>query len=189
MAHKPYQTKFCRQHADVWSHPGHYLVHPPTPPWSHKSISWSWMDDSHPFHSMSTGNPIPEIRLFQTVTLKLDSQCHGCGQTWFPHFFRNEIQGLFRDFHGQNHIFQALWNRYLVYCRCVILWKNDLPYIKLKYSEFIFQLYTQQQRILYKKDWFGNLHCEKHGSLDQQWWKFDDKITEWCYFSQFKCAK
>ena len=23
--------------------------HPPTPPWSHKSISWSWMDDSHPF--------------------------------------------------------------------------------------------------------------------------------------------
>ena len=33
------------------------------------------------------------------------------------------------------------------------------------------------------------MHCEKHGSLDQQWWRFDDKITESCYFSQFKCAK
>ena len=51
--------------------PGHYLVHPPTPPWSHQSISWSWMDDSHPFRSMSIRCPIPEIKLFQTLTLKL----------------------------------------------------------------------------------------------------------------------
>ena len=42
-----------------------------------KSISWSWMDDSHPFHSMSVGHPIPGIRLFQTLTLKLEGQCHG----------------------------------------------------------------------------------------------------------------
>ena len=91
----------------------HYLVHPPIPPWSHKSqyhghewttpvtiwythpshhghtkvnimvmngqlqslfgtsthptmvtqksISWSWMDNSHPFRSMSINHPIPEI--------------------------------------------------------------------------------------------------------------------------------
>ena len=38
------------------------------------------MDDSHPFHSMSSGRPIPEIRLFQTLTLKLQGQGHGCGQ-------------------------------------------------------------------------------------------------------------
>ena len=44
-----------------------------------KSISWSWMDDSHPFRSMSIGRPIPEIRLFQTPTLKLQGQSHGCG--------------------------------------------------------------------------------------------------------------
>ena len=38
------------------------------------------MDDSHPFHSLSIGCPIPEIRLFQTLTLKLQGQGHGCGQ-------------------------------------------------------------------------------------------------------------
>ena len=72
----------CRRYADVWSHPSHYAVHPPSPPWSHKSISWSWMDDSHPFRSMSIGRPIPEIKLFQTLTLKfqLQDQGHGCGQ-------------------------------------------------------------------------------------------------------------
>ena len=43
-------------------------------------MSWSWMDDSHPLRSMSIGCPIPEIRLFQTLTLKLQGQGHGCGQ-------------------------------------------------------------------------------------------------------------
>ena len=38
------------------------------------------MDDSHPFRSMSIGHPFPEIRLFQTLTLKLQDQGHGCGQ-------------------------------------------------------------------------------------------------------------
>ena len=38
------------------------------------------MDDSHPFHSLSTGGPIPEIKLFQTLTLKLQGRSHGCGQ-------------------------------------------------------------------------------------------------------------
>ena len=35
---------------------------------THRSWSWSWMIDSHPFRSMS---PITQIRLFQTLTLKL----------------------------------------------------------------------------------------------------------------------
>ena len=30
-------NQICRRHADVWNHPGHYPVHPPTPPRSHKS--------------------------------------------------------------------------------------------------------------------------------------------------------
>ena len=38
------------------------------------------MDDSNPLRSMSIGRPIPEIRLFQTLALKLQGQCHGCGQ-------------------------------------------------------------------------------------------------------------
>ena len=38
------------------------------------------MDDSHPFCSMSIGRSIHEIRLFQTLILKLESQRHGCDQ-------------------------------------------------------------------------------------------------------------
>ena len=38
------------------------------------------MNDSHPFCSMSIGRSIHEIRLFQTLTLKLQSQGHGCNQ-------------------------------------------------------------------------------------------------------------
>ena len=38
------------------------------------------MDDSHPFRSMSIGRHIPEIRLFKSLTLKLQGQDHGCGQ-------------------------------------------------------------------------------------------------------------
>ena len=30
--------------------------------------------DSHPFRSMSIGHPIPEIRLFQKLTLKIQGQ-------------------------------------------------------------------------------------------------------------------
>ena len=32
------------------------------------------------FHSLSIGHPIPEIRLFQTLTLKFQGQGHRCGQ-------------------------------------------------------------------------------------------------------------
>ena len=38
------------------------------------------MDDSHPFRSLSIGRPILEIKLFQTLTLKLQGQGHGCDQ-------------------------------------------------------------------------------------------------------------
>ena len=38
------------------------------------------MDASHPLRSMSIGHPIPDIRLFQILTLKLQGQGHGCGQ-------------------------------------------------------------------------------------------------------------
>ena len=38
--------------------------------------------DSHPFHSMSIGHPIPEIRLFRNLTLKIQGQGQGWGQSW-----------------------------------------------------------------------------------------------------------
>ena len=37
--------------------------------------------DSHPFHPMSIGHPIPEIRLFQNLTLKIQGQGHGWGES------------------------------------------------------------------------------------------------------------
>ena len=38
------------------------------------------MDYLYPFRSMSTGHPIPEIKLFQTLTLILEGHGHGCDQ-------------------------------------------------------------------------------------------------------------
>ena len=35
---------------------------------------------SHPFNSMSIGHPIPEIRLFQNLTLQIQGQGHGWGE-------------------------------------------------------------------------------------------------------------
>ena len=35
-----------------------------------KPVSWSWMDNAHPFCSMSIGCPIPEIRLFSNSDLE-----------------------------------------------------------------------------------------------------------------------
>ena len=47
---------------------------------THRWQSWSWMIDSHPFRSMSISLLIPQIRLFQTLTLKLQGQGHEWGQ-------------------------------------------------------------------------------------------------------------
>ena len=37
--------------------------------------------NSHPFRSMSIGHPIPELRLFQNLTLKIKGQGHGWGHS------------------------------------------------------------------------------------------------------------
>ena len=43
--------------------------------WVHHSV------DSHPFRSMSIGHPIPELRPFQNLTLKIKGQGHGWGHS------------------------------------------------------------------------------------------------------------
>ena len=51
--------------------------------WMLKVTTWVQHSiDSHPYHSMSIGHPIPEIRLFQNMTLKIQGQGHGWGQSW-----------------------------------------------------------------------------------------------------------
>ena len=60
-------------------------------PWKFK-VSWVrsklkviiWLQhsvDSHPFRSMSIGHPIPELWLFQNLTLKIKGQGHGWGHS------------------------------------------------------------------------------------------------------------
>ena len=67
----------CRRLTPPWSLPG-TSTHPTKV--TQRSCSWSWMIHSHSFHSMSIGCPIPVIRLFKTLTLKLQGQGNRCGQ-------------------------------------------------------------------------------------------------------------
>ena len=47
-----------------------------------KVITWLQHSvDSHPFRSMSIGHPVPELRLFQNLTLKIKGQGHGWGHS------------------------------------------------------------------------------------------------------------
>ena len=51
--------------------------------WTLKVTTWVQHSiDSHLFHSMSIGYPIHKIRLFQNLTLKIQGQCHGWGESW-----------------------------------------------------------------------------------------------------------
>ena len=47
-----------------------------------KVTKWVWHSvDSHPFRSMWIGHPIPELRLFQNLSLKIKDQGHSSGHT------------------------------------------------------------------------------------------------------------
>ena len=51
--------------------------------WTLKVTTWVQHSiDSHPFNSMSISHPIPEIWLFQNLTLKIQGQGHGWGEHW-----------------------------------------------------------------------------------------------------------
>ena len=51
--------------------------------WTLKVTTWvEHSVDSYPFHSTSIRHPIPEIRLFQNLTLKIQGQGHGWGERW-----------------------------------------------------------------------------------------------------------
>ena len=67
----------CRWHTDVLSHPDHYSTHPPHHVYAKGPVMV--LIDHHHFRSVVIDHFIPEIRLFQTLTLKI--QCHGYGQT------------------------------------------------------------------------------------------------------------
>ena len=59
-----------------------------------------WMDDSHPFRSMSFSRPVPEIKLFQTLTLKLPRS-----RSWVWSGRLKKIFGFSAKFEAQNVFF------------------------------------------------------------------------------------
>ena len=64
------------------------MVDPDNSLWITKmSRSWSWMTDTHPFCSIWIGHPIPEIRLFWNLTMKINGQGHACGQRSRSHYW------------------------------------------------------------------------------------------------------
>ena len=51
--------------------------------WTLKVTTWVQHSiDSHPFDSISISHPIPEIWLFQNLTMKIQGQGHGWSQCW-----------------------------------------------------------------------------------------------------------
>ena len=51
--------------------------------WTLKVTTWVQHSiDSHPFNSMSIGHPITKIWLFLNLTLKIQCQSHGWGESW-----------------------------------------------------------------------------------------------------------
>ena len=63
-----------------------YIENPRSRSWvrgKFKATTWVQHSiDSHPFHPMSIGHPIPEIQHFQNLTLKIQVQGHRWGEHW-----------------------------------------------------------------------------------------------------------
>ena len=63
-----------------------YLENPRSRSWVRSKFEvtmWVWHSiDSHPFRTISIGHPFPKIRLFQNLTLKIEGQGHGWGESW-----------------------------------------------------------------------------------------------------------
>ena len=83
--------------------------------------------------------------LHQTTSHYLNHGSHTFSEIKFKDFSRT--------FQGQNYIFQGLSNGFLGYCKCVILWWNNLSYTKLQYSQFIFEIYSK---------WISFFHLKRH---------------------------
>ena len=128
-----------RRHADIWSHPGHYLVDPYTWPWSPNGHSHGHQWPPTPlFHVNRTSHS--EIQLFQNLTMKI--LCQGrvvkvtfhlenskvkvmaiLGWDIANSIFDLEIQG---QGHGQG---QTRWSHSRPWvqsiCLLFVLWQSD----------------------------------------------------------------
>ena len=105
-----------RRHADIWSHPGHYLVDPYTWPWSPNGWDhiwpWKFICQGHgqgqtqwshlrlgvewmfAFCFMAIGPLLVEIQQIPYLTLIYQGQGHGQGQIWWSDL-RPRIQSIY----------------------------------------------------------------------------------------------
>ena len=121
-----------RRHADIWSHPSHYLVDPYTWPWSPNGqdhiwpskfkcqghgqgqTHWSYLRprvqiNMFVFRFVAIGPVLVEIYTNSYFTLKIQGQGHSQGQIWWSHL-RPRVQSMCLLFVlWQSHHF---WQRY-----------------------------------------------------------------------------
>ena len=72
----------CQWLSDIWSHPGQYQVHLPTPPCSPKGHSHVYQSLSHPVCHMSISTSISEIRPFKKISLKIQAKVMVVVKLW-----------------------------------------------------------------------------------------------------------
>ena len=124
-----------RRHADIWSHPSHYLVDPYTWPWSPNGqdhiwpskfkyqghgqgqTHWSYLRprvqiNMFAFRIMAIRPVLVEIYKNSYFTLKIQAQGHSQGQIWWSHL-RPRVQSM---------------------CLLFILWQSD--HFWQRYSQF-----------------------------------------------------
>ena len=124
-----------RRHADIWSHPSHYLVDPYTWPWSPNGqdhiwpskfkyqghgqgqIHWSYLRprvqiNMFAFPFVAIGPVLVEIYKNSYFTLKIQGQGHSQGQIWWSHL-RPRVQSM---------------------CLLFVLWQSD--HFWQRYSQF-----------------------------------------------------
>ena len=103
--------QICRWHSDIWSHPFTiWYIHPAHD--GNPEVTVMVMNDRlTPLLYQSICPPIPEIRLCQTLTLKLQGQGHGCGQSAQPNNWPwpSILPDLF------SFCFTSIWSQFLRY--------------------------------------------------------------------------
>ena len=101
---------------------------------TNRSWLWSWMTDSHPLCLMSIGPPIPEIQLFQNLTMKIHGQGHVCSQKWRLHLtLKIQDQGQGLEFN-----------------RCLLFVSWQLDHSWLRYSKFHIWLWKFKVKVMAK---------------------------------------
>ena len=109
--------------------------------WTLKVTTWVQHSiDSHLFNSMSICHPIPEIRLFQNLTLKIQGQGHGWGECW-------------KSQHGCN-----ILSTHIPFVPCQL----DLPF--LRYS--IFKIWPWKSKVKV----MGEVDIESHNMGPTFYW-------------------